>query len=212
MAKLTSTTYALLGLLSKRPWSAYELTKYMQRSALRVVWPRAESGIFKEPKKLVSEGLATVTSEQVNNRLRAVYEITDEGRIALEQWQQLPSQPVSIEYESMLKLLQMNVENPAQLADKIDEMARESREQCDVAEKSMRQIVSKGFTIKGRGVQNVLANVFTQEIYRALLDWTVLAQQIVDEIPEDLDESETDEWALKRYLELVDNGPLQNRS
>lgn len=68
------------------------------------------------------------------------------------------------------------------------------------------------FTIKGRGVQNVLANVFTQEIYRALLDWTVLAQQVVDEIPEDLDESETDEWALKRYLELVDNGPLQNRS
>ena len=212
MAKLTSTTYALLGLLSKRPWSAYELAKYMQHSAIRVVWPRAESGIFKEPKKLVAEGLATVRHEQVNNRLRAVYAITDAGRIALEQWLVLPSQPATIEHESMLKLLQMNFEHPGELQEKIKQMAQEAREQQLVIKKSMQNIVSKGFTIEGRGIQNVLANIFTQEMNRALLDWTTSAQQIVDEIPEGMDERESDEWALKRYDKLLDDGPLQSQS
>ena len=40
VAKLTTTSYAILGLLRRRPWSAYELTKYMQHSGIRAVWPR----------------------------------------------------------------------------------------------------------------------------------------------------------------------------
>ena len=208
MAKLTSTTYALLGLLSKRPWSAYELAQYMQYSAIRVVWPRAESGIFREPKKLVAEGLATVKREQVNNRLRAVYHITDEGRIAFERWLQLPSQPASIEHESMLKLLQMNAETPGQLVDKINQMAEESREHNVAMKQGLETVVSKGFTIEGRGIQSLLANIYFQKMSRALLDWTAVAQQIVDEAPENMNEQESDEWAFKRYCKLLEDGPL----
>ena len=41
MRKLTPTSYAILGLLALRPWSAYELTKQVRRS-LHFCWPRAE--------------------------------------------------------------------------------------------------------------------------------------------------------------------------
>ena len=39
---LTTTSYAVLGLLCLRDWSTYELNKQMQRS-MRLWWPRAES-------------------------------------------------------------------------------------------------------------------------------------------------------------------------
>ena len=46
---LTTTSYAILGLLSLRPWTTYELAQQMQR-ALGQFWPRAESKLYEEPK------------------------------------------------------------------------------------------------------------------------------------------------------------------
>lgn len=57
---LTTTSYAILGLLSVRPWSTYELAQQMDRSLGRI-WPRAQSKLYEEPKKLVRLGLAEAT-------------------------------------------------------------------------------------------------------------------------------------------------------
>ena len=78
---LTSTSYAVLGLLSIRPWSSYELTQQMDRSLGRV-WPRAVSKLYEEPKKLVTHGLARSSTERNGRRTRTVYAITPEGRRA----------------------------------------------------------------------------------------------------------------------------------
>jgi len=40
--RLSTTSYAILGLLDLRPWTAYELTKHMRRN-LHYFFPRAES-------------------------------------------------------------------------------------------------------------------------------------------------------------------------
>ena len=56
-AKLTTTSYAVLGLLSIKTWSSYELTQQMDRSLGRI-WPRAVSKLYEEPKKLVARGPA----------------------------------------------------------------------------------------------------------------------------------------------------------
>src|SRR5262245_33715324 len=79
---LTTTSYALLGLLNIRPWTTYELAKQVQRS-LGWFWPRAERKLYDEPKRLVERGLATATSEATGKRPRTVYAITAEGRKAL---------------------------------------------------------------------------------------------------------------------------------
>ena len=57
MAELTTTSYAILGLLNIKPWSAYELTQQAQRS-LRYLWPKSESHLYAEPKRLVRMGFA----------------------------------------------------------------------------------------------------------------------------------------------------------
>src|SRR5580765_4188575 len=54
LPELTTTSYAILGLLTLKPWSTYELAKQIQRD--RFVWPRAESNLYAEPKKLIVHG------------------------------------------------------------------------------------------------------------------------------------------------------------
>src|SRR5215813_2631780 len=102
-APLTTTSYAVLGLLSIRPWSSYELTQQMDRSLGRV-WPRAVSKLYEEPKKLASHGLARAVSEQNGRRTRAVYTITDKGRYALAEWLHDPGEGPALEFEQLLKV------------------------------------------------------------------------------------------------------------
>jgi PadR family transcriptional regulator, regulatory protein AphA len=101
--ELTTTTYAVLGLLCLRPWSAYELTQQMARS-MRFMWPRAESGIYREPQKLVDLGYAMAREEAAGpHRSKLVYSATVEGRHALRQWLGAPSAPPQFESEALVK-------------------------------------------------------------------------------------------------------------
>lgn len=101
--ELTTTSYAILGLLALQDWSTYELAQQMSRS-MRLWWPRAESRVYEEPKRLVRIGLATARDEGVGKRPRTVYAITPAGRDALEDWIASPSGIFRMEFESMLKV------------------------------------------------------------------------------------------------------------
>src|SRR5260370_275846 len=90
MKELTTTSYAILGLLSLRPWSAYDLSKQMKRS-LDLCWPRAERAIYYEPKNLLAHGLVEAKTESNGRRTRTVYTITPRGRRALKRWLAQPS-------------------------------------------------------------------------------------------------------------------------
>jgi PadR family transcriptional regulator, regulatory protein AphA len=103
---LSTTSFAVLGMLAIRPWSAYELTKQMRRS-LGYCWPKAESVLYEEPKRLVALSLAAVTDEPVGSgsRTRAVYAITDAGRAELRRWLASEPAPPRFEFEPLLRLL-----------------------------------------------------------------------------------------------------------
>lgn len=104
MARLTPTSFAILGLLAIRPWSTYELTKLLGRS-VQYVMPRTEANRYQEPKRLVESGLASAEDEMVGQRRRTVYSITPAGRDALEAWLAQPSGPTQLESEALLKIL-----------------------------------------------------------------------------------------------------------
>jgi len=104
---LSTTSYAVLGMLAIRPWSAYELTKQMRRS-LAYCWPKAESVLYDEPKRLARLGLATVTAEASSTgqaRSRAVYAITPDGERVLRNWLATEPAPPRFESEPALRLL-----------------------------------------------------------------------------------------------------------
>jgi PadR family transcriptional regulator, regulatory protein AphA len=112
--RLTTTSYALLGLLSVQPWTAYELTQQMRRS-LHYVWPKSESLLYTEPKKLVEAGLARVTHQRRGDQTRAQYHITAAGRRALRTW--LDTEPAAplFELEAMLRVTFADQGTPEQL-------------------------------------------------------------------------------------------------
>ena len=64
---LTTTSYAILGLLAVKPWTTHELVQQVDRS-LRRIWPRAQSKLYEEPKKLVAHGYARATDDSVGRR------------------------------------------------------------------------------------------------------------------------------------------------
>jgi len=82
---LTTTSYAILGLIAIRPRSTYELAQMMRRS-LHFIWPRAESNLYAEPKRLVDGGMATAEVSWNGERKRTVYSITPRGADALRDW------------------------------------------------------------------------------------------------------------------------------
>jgi DNA-binding PadR family transcriptional regulator len=105
--QLTTTSYAILCLLAIQPWSMYALAKQMRRD-LHYVWPRAESNIYVEPKRLVGQGLARSEVRSVGRRPRTIYSITPKGRQALKRWLQAESAPSRYESETLLKILYGN--------------------------------------------------------------------------------------------------------
>ncbi|HYG71622.1 MAG TPA: PadR family transcriptional regulator [Actinomycetota bacterium] len=101
--ELNSTAYALLGHIALRPWSAYELTRSLRRS-LHWFWPRAESRIYDEARKLVEAGLAIATTERSGARNRTTYAATDAGRAALASWLATEATTFAYHSEALLRV------------------------------------------------------------------------------------------------------------
>ncbi|MFE6904522.1 PadR family transcriptional regulator [Streptomyces sp. NPDC057717] len=78
-----SLRHALLGLLSERPASGYDLLKLFETS-LATAWPATQSQIYAELTKLADTGLIMMAAE--GPRGRKEYALTDEGLAELRHW------------------------------------------------------------------------------------------------------------------------------
>jgi PadR family transcriptional regulator AphA len=104
VAKLSTRSYMVLGLLAIRDWTTYELAQQMQRG-FGDIWSASRSMVFEEPKQLVALGLARAKTEHVGQRARTRYGITSKGRTALRRWLVEPGVPPAMQFEGLLKIL-----------------------------------------------------------------------------------------------------------
>jgi PadR family transcriptional regulator, regulatory protein AphA len=120
------TTYALLGLLGVRSWTGYELTNQLRRS-LRFIWPSSEGHLYREQKRLIDLGWATLTREPIGKRHRNRYAITPAGRSALRDWLRTEPGEPRIEIEGLVRMFygdQGSVEDLLRSMDATSRMAR----------------------------------------------------------------------------------------
>ena len=194
--KLTTTSYAILGLLALRPWSTYELAEQMQR-AVGLFWPRASSGIYEEPKKLVTLGLAKATAEHVGQRPRTSYSITAKGQRALEAWVPTPGAGPVVEFEQLVKIFF------AEHAGKADLLATLHGVRADLEDGAAATAGIPTEYLEGRGGYPerlpwlILAGKFLDEIDQAVDRWAQWAIDVVDDWPDDLHAAEPDREALQ---------------
>ena len=101
---LPITSYALLGQLALRSWSVYEMTKHFGRT-LHWFWPRAESALYAEIKRLATLGLVRARRRPGRRgRDATVYSITPQGRRELKRWLGAPSGGFSFQSEPLLRV------------------------------------------------------------------------------------------------------------
>ena len=84
---LPTTSYVILGLLTFREMSGYDLKQLINKSITHFYWSPAKSQIYGELRRLESHGL--VTMREVPQTLRPdkrLYQITPEGTEAMQQW------------------------------------------------------------------------------------------------------------------------------
>jgi DNA-binding PadR family transcriptional regulator len=193
--ELTTTSYAVLGLLSLRSWTTYELAEQMRR-ALGLFWPRAESGIYREPRKLVEQGFARATEELVGRRPRTRYTITPKGRRALAEWVPTPGAGPSIEFEQLVKIFF------AEQGTKADLLAHLAGVRAAVEDQAAATRGIPEEYLEGRGGYPerlpwlILAGKFIDEMEQAVDRWAAWATEIVESWPEDLSAATPDRDAL----------------
>jgi PadR family transcriptional regulator, regulatory protein AphA len=101
--RLTTTSYAILGVLAIKPRTAYELALEM-RHCFEYFWPRDDVRVYSDAKALAAAGLVRSEREMVGRRPRTTYSITPAGRRTLKRWLAQPSRPVALEFEGLVKV------------------------------------------------------------------------------------------------------------
>jgi len=103
MQEMTSTDFALLGLLTLKPMSGYELRRLIAQS-IGHFWGESYGQLYPSLKRLESAGMATKRAESGTKRDKFVYSITAKGRERLQDWLALPPKAQPPRSELLLKL------------------------------------------------------------------------------------------------------------
>jgi PadR family transcriptional regulator, regulatory protein AphA len=200
---LTTTSFAILGLLAVQPWSAYELTRQMDRSLGRM-WPRATSKLYEEPKKLVGAGLATGSRETVGRRPRTVYSITAAGRAALAEWLHEPGEGPVLEWEQLLKIWFSDHGTKADVLASLAAARAWAAQLNEENKKAAGQYAAGRGPFEQRAAQNMLAGAFITDFTALVARWADWATAEVGKWPENPAEATADHAEMEAIARRAD--------
>ena len=201
---ITTTSYAILGLLAVKSWTTHELVLQVDRS-LRRIWPRAQSKLYEEPKKLVARGYARATDDSVGRRRRTRYTITAKGRQALAAWLREPGDGPILEFEQLLKI------SFADSGSKADVVANLDATRAWVVDQNAENLAAARAYLDGRGAfperaaLNQLAGRFLTDFYVMVAHWVTWASQVVDSWPDDVRNAQFDAVAAEASVRLAES-------
>jgi DNA-binding PadR family transcriptional regulator len=201
---MTTTSYAILGLLAVKPWTTHELVQQVDRS-MRRIWPRAQSKLYEEPKKLVAHGFARATDDSVGRRRRTRYTITAKGRRALAAWLQQPGEGPVLEFEQLLKI------SFSDSGTKADILANLDATRTWVLEQNEENLATGHAYLEGRGLfpqraaLNHLSGRFLTEFYATVARWVEWASDIVKDWPDDVLEAPFNTVAAEESVQLAES-------
>jgi len=196
---MTTTSYAILGLLAVKTWTTHELVQQVDRS-LRRIWPRAQSKLYEEPKKLVAHGYARATDDPVGRRRRTRYTITAKGRRALAAWLQMPGEGPVLEFEQLLKI---SFADGGTKADILTNLAATRAWVLDQNEENLaaaRAYLEQRGAFPERAALNQLAGRFLTDFYVMVSDWVDWASSHVEQWPDDVREAPYDMAVAKEAV------------
>lgn len=118
MAKENKTKYAILGVLSIKPASGYDIKKFCDQSIAHF-WNENYGHIYPVLKQLERDGWVEKVTEVNEGKLRHVYHITELGKEKLIEWLRLPAEVPQARYEFLLKMFFAKDIEPQTVIDKL---------------------------------------------------------------------------------------------
>lgn len=182
--KLTTTSYAVLGLLAVKSWTTYELTQQMQRSLARF-WPRAVSKLYDEPRKLTEHGLAAGREEHVGQRARSRYEITDDGRRELAEWLAQPPRDPVLEAEFLVKVFLAEHGTKQDLLATLHAVRAWAAQQAATDAGIAKSYLTGSGPFPDRVPQLVLVGAYLADLAQLTGRWATWATDVVNRWPDD---------------------------
>jgi DNA-binding PadR family transcriptional regulator len=202
VSALTPTSYAILGLLALKPWTTYELAQQMDR-ALGRFWPRAESRLYEEPKKLVAHGLARASSEMVGQRPRTIYTITPKGRRALAKWVAAPGAGPVLEFEQLIKVFFAEHATKADLVATLTGVREWSEEQLVASAAVPQAYLARQGPFPERLPWLLIVGQFLLDFYLMVERWAEWSYGIVETWPDDLEAAQPDWKTLESHATIT---------
>lgn len=204
LPKLTPTSYALLGLLARKPQSAYELNTQMQYSSIRVYWPRVESHVYSEPKKLLRHELVSEQKEKLNGRNRTVYTITPRGRKALKQWLSADDEvELRTQAEFMLKLVLADSGSAADARQTLEKSLLSTRDDLELAIDGIQRILANdGMDQEGAPYNGIVINLMA-DILIARYRWGHYALDTTRSVDDQMSAQDKTELARSAYADAL---------
>jgi PadR family transcriptional regulator AphA len=189
----TTTSFALLGLLGIKPWTAYEIVAQIKRG-VHFFWPRSEAHLYAELKRLVERGHATAELEEGRRRQRTRYTITPKGRAVLSEWLGTePAAPV-VDAEGFLRMFLGDQGTADDLRESLEDTARHAREFHVKGMALIEELLDTGGPFPQRLHLIEPMVTFLDDFYRLLVKW---CEQTISEI---------DEWPDTRDVGLTPRG------
>jgi DNA-binding PadR family transcriptional regulator len=116
-----SINNAILGILSYKSMTGYDLKKVIQNSAF-MHWSGNNNQIYKSLTELLDKGLVTnVVKHQGSSPTKKIYTITNEGLVALKEWVLSPSEPSETKKPFLIRLAWSKQLNTSELNMLLDE-------------------------------------------------------------------------------------------
>jgi DNA-binding PadR family transcriptional regulator len=215
--RLTTTSYAVLAQVAVHPWSTYELAQQRVRY-FRYVWPRAESAIYREVKRLASMGLLSGEKNYVGKRARTVYSITEKGREALREWLATPVSPFAMDFEAMIRLFVAPLGTKEQIVTTLKHVRGDAQEMLRFSGAVKQEFLEGIAVTQDQAYIRALAVDFFISLLNTVEAW---ADRTLQEIEswDDLSPDGKNERALERIRELpvatpasVEKTPVPPRS
>jgi PadR family transcriptional regulator, regulatory protein AphA len=183
-----SINNAILGILSYKSLTGYDLKKIIQESPF-MHWSGNNNQIYKSLVELLNEGFLTnEVHHQESSPSKKIYTITEEGRAALKNWVLSPPEPPEFKKTFLIQLAWADQLNTAELNTLLTGYENEVRMQIVIhEEKKRRAIFSPART--------------TKEVYL----WSMIYDNLIASYKNELD------WIQKMRKELRINIKTSNR-
>jgi DNA-binding PadR family transcriptional regulator len=139
---LPTTSYVILGLLTFREMSGYDLKQLINKSITHFYWSPAKSQIYGELRRLESQGL--VTMREVPQTLRPdkrLYRITSQGTEAMQKWLENSGvEPDSYKSALLLKVFFGHMLSPNTIGELLEERRQQVERDLAACQKKVEEL------------------------------------------------------------------------